>query len=240
MITLIPAIDIMDGKCVRLSQGDYRQVKVYENDPLVVARRFEDAGISRLHLVDLDGAREGKVVNLAVLERIASSTRVVVDFGGGIKEEDDVRRVFDSGASMITLGSLAARQRDKVTEWLQRYGKEKIIIGADSKDRKIAVAGWQQLTEINVFDFVEAYLNAGAMTFLCTDISRDGMMQGASLELYRELHKKYPQAKIIASGGITHVMEIETLQLMGIDGVIIGKAYYEGQITLEDLKKFLP
>jgi phosphoribosylformimino-5-aminoimidazole carboxamide ribotide isomerase len=239
MIKIVPAIDIIGGKCVRLSQGDYGQKTIYNNNPLEVARHFEDAGIKRLHLVDLDGAKKGSVVNLKVLEEIASKTKLIVDFGGGIKSDADMESIFKSGAAMATVGSLAASDKEKVLLWLKKYGTDKIIIGADSKDGKIAVAGWQETTGLEVHEFINQYVSQGASMFLCTDISKDGMMQGSSLELYRELRKENPKAKIIASGGITHVMEINTLNMLGVDSVIIGKAYYEGLIKLEDLKKFL-
>ncbi len=239
MITIVPAIDIIDGKCVRLSQGDYGQKKIYDSSPVDVAKRFEDAGIHRLHLVDLDGAKKGSVVNLKVLESIACKTKLTVDFGGGIKTDEDVTSVFNSGAAIITVGSLAVSNREKIVQWILQYGTEKIIVGADSKDRCIAVSGWHETTAVNVFDFIKKYLQDGASMFLCTDISKDGMMEGTAMDLYNDLSEKVPSAKIIASGGITHIHEIEKLNEMKVDAVIIGKAYYEGLIKLEDLKEFL-
>jgi phosphoribosylformimino-5-aminoimidazole carboxamide ribotide isomerase len=239
MITIIPAIDIIDGKCVRLEQGDYSLKKVYEEDPLVAAKRFEDHGIKRLHLVDLDGAKAKSIVNYTVLERITSKTSLVVDFGGGIKSECDLKIVFDSGAAMAVIGSIAVTDRDLFQEWLFAYGPGKIILGADVKDGKIAVSGWTNITEIGLTDFLKYYKGMGVNQVLCTDIAKDGMMQGSSIDLYRDLVKTFPTMKLIASGGVSSVEELDKLNESGLSGAIIGKALYEGKIKLEDLKKFL-
>lgn len=236
MIRIIPAIDIIDGKCVRLTQGDYDQKKVYNNDPLEVAKMFEDSGIKYLHLVDLDGAKAKHVVNQKVLEKIATNTQLTIDFGGGIKTSEDLKVVFESGASQATIGSVAVTNPDLFESWLKTYGADKIILGADAKNGKIAVSGWLDVTTIDIFDFFEMYRQKGAKYVLCTDISRDGMMQGTAMELYKQLTEKFPEMKIIASGGVTHVNEIEELEKFNTDGVIIGKAIYEGSITLNELK----
>lgn len=239
MITIIPAIDILGGKCVRLEQGDYRLKKVYEEDPLIVARRFEDAGIRRLHLVDLDGARSRQVENWNTLERIAGKTSLIIDFGGGIASDHDLKVVFDSGAAMAVVGSIAVNDSDMFQDWLFAYGPTKIILGADVKDRKIAVTGWTDITTIDLHDFLTEYKAMGVQQVLCTDISKDGMMAGSSVELYRELTERYKSMKFIASGGISSVKEIHTLNEAGVEGAIIGKALYEGLIRVEELKEFL-
>jgi phosphoribosylformimino-5-aminoimidazole carboxamide ribotide isomerase len=235
MIRIIPAIDIIDGKCVRLSQGDYNQKIVYNEDPFEVARMFEDAGIQYLHLVDLDGAKAKHVVNAAVLEKIVSGTTLSVDFGGGIKTDDDLKLVFDCGANQATIGSVAITDRELFYKWLEYYGPDKIILGADVKNGKIAVSGWLNVSEINLYKFLDDYLLKGVKNVLCTDISKDGMLQGTAMELYIELHQSFPGLNIIASGGITHISEVEELNRNGIFAVIIGKAIYEGKITLRDL-----
>ncbi len=239
MISIIPAIDIIDGKCVRLSQGDYNQMKIYNENPLEIAKMFEDIGIQRLHIVDLDGAKAKHVVNAKILERIASNTNLKIDFGGGIKSDADLRLVFDSGAFQATIGTIAITQKELFLQWLNKYGNEKIILGADIKNNKIAVSGWMNISEINLFDFLTDYINNGIKYVLCTDISKDGMLQGASINLYKELLDHFPELKIIASGGITGIEEIQELNNYGIYGVIIGKAIYEGNISLENLKKFI-
>lgn len=239
MITIIPAIDLIDGKCVRLTQGDYNQKKVYNEDPLEVALMFEDAGIERLHLVDLDGAKAKHVVNYKVLEKIASKTALKIDFGGGIKSDDDVKIVFNSGAFQATIGSVAVTNKELFFKWLSHYGAEKLILGADVKDRKIAVSGWLDVTEVNLDVFLAEYLSKGVQYVLCTDISKDGMLQGTSMELYNELGLKFPEMKLIASGGVTSISEVEELAEKKVYGVIIGKAIYEGRINVQDLKKFL-
>jgi len=239
MITLVPAIDIIDGKCVRLSQGDYNSKKVYYDNPLEVARMFEDAGIKRLHLVDLDGAKSRKVVNYKTLSNITSATKLVVDFGGGVTSKDDLKKVFDHGAAMITIGSIAVSNKALVVEWLQSYGPDKIIIGADVKGKNIAIAGWLEETNNEISGFVKFYLEQNAKYFLCTDISKDGMLQGVSIKLYTDLQQQFNEMNLIASGGVTTIKDIEELDALGIHSVIIGKAFYEGLITLKDLIKFI-
>jgi phosphoribosylformimino-5-aminoimidazole carboxamide ribotide isomerase len=238
MIRIIPAIDIIDGKCVRLTQGDYDQKKVYNDDPLEVAKMFEANGIKYLHLVDLDGAKAKHVINHKVLSRITSNTNLTVDFGGGIKTSDDLKIVFESGAKQATIGSIAVSNPEIFELWLQQYGADKIILGADAKNGKIAIAGWQDITSIDIFDFFEDYRKKGVKYVLCTDISRDGMLQGTAIDLYEELVIRFPEMKIIASGGVTKASEITDLIAKKVDGVIIGKAIYEGTIKLEELKKF--
>ncbi len=239
MIEIIPAIDIIEGKCVRLSQGDYLQKKIYNEDPLEVAKEFEDHGLTRLHLVDLEGAKAKHVVNLRVLEKIAVKTSLTIDFGGGVKTNEDVRSVFNAGANQITAGSIAVNEPETVYKWLDDYGVEKIILGADVKDKMIAISGWQDVTSMSLFDLLDNYLSRGCQYVVCTDISKDGMLQGSSLELYDEIVKKYDDIKLIASGGITSVDEIEKLNEHKVFGAIIGKAIYEGNIELKDLVKFV-
>ncbi|HEY4786514.1 MAG TPA: 1-(5-phosphoribosyl)-5-[(5-phosphoribosylamino)methylideneamino]imidazole-4-carboxamide isomerase [Bacteroidales bacterium] len=238
MIRIVPAIDLIDGKCVRLTQGDYAQKKIYNEDPLEVARMFEAHGIKYLHLVDLDGARQKHVVNHKVLERITANTKLSVDFGGGIKTDEDLKLVFQSGAAQATIGSVAVSNPELFESWLQTYGAEKIILGADAKDGKIAVSGWMDVTNLDIFDFFAAYEKKQVNYVLCTDISRDGMLQGTAIDLYINLVKRFPELKIIASGGVTRVEEIDRLNENGLFAVIIGKAIYEGRITLKELEKY--
>jgi phosphoribosylformimino-5-aminoimidazole carboxamide ribotide isomerase len=239
MISIIPAIDLIDGKCVRLSQGDYNQKKVYNENPLEVAKMFEDHGIQRLHLVDLDGAKAKHVVNAKTLENIAGKTRLKIDFGGGIKSDEDLKLVFNCGANQATVGSVAVTNKDLFFSWINTYGAERLILGADVKDNKIAVSGWLDITQIQLDDFLEEYKSKGVSYVLCTDISKDGMLQGTAMDLYKHLNKAFPSLNIIASGGITNISEIEELNNENVYGVIIGKAIYEGRITLNELKKFL-
>lgn len=239
MIEIIPAIDLIDGKCVRLSQGDYSQKTVYYEDPLDVAKMFEDAGIRRLHVVDLDGAKAQHIVNHKVLERIATHTDLVIDFGGGLKSDNDLRIAFESGAAMITGGSIAVKNPEIFTAWIQQFGAEKIILGADVKDRKIAVGGWLETTDIDLMPFIKEYMEKGISKVICTDISKDGMLGGPAVSLYQEMLQKEPEMYLIASGGVSAVADIDTLQEKQIPAVIIGKAIYEGKIALKDLEKFL-
>jgi len=239
MITIIPAIDIIGGKCVRLEQGDYELKKVYDEDPLNAAKRFEDHGIKRLHVVDLDGARDSHVVNYTTLERIAAKTSLVVDFGGGIKTDCDLKLVFDSGAAMAVIGSIAVTDRDLFQDWLFAYGPEKMILAADIKEGKIAVSGWTELTDISLNEFLQYYKCMGLKQVLCTDIAKDGMMQGSSVDLYRSMVSDFPRMSIIASGGVSSVDEIGKLNDAGVAGAVIGKALYEGKIKLEELRAFL-
>ena len=239
MIELIPAIDIIDGKCVRLTQGDYDSKKVYNEDPLEVAKMFEDCGLKRLHVVDLDGTREGKITNYKVLNRIATKTSLIIDFGGGLKCDKDLEIAFESGAQMITGGSIAVKSPELFYEWLKRYGNERIILGADAKDEKIAVSGWQETTAKDLVPFIEDFHKWGVKKVICTDISRDGMLQGPSTELYKKISDALPEIYLIASGGVSSVEDIESLDNAGIPAVIFGKAIYEGRIKLNDLKKYL-
>jgi phosphoribosylformimino-5-aminoimidazole carboxamide ribotide isomerase len=239
MITVIPAIDILEGKCVRLEQGDYRIKKVYDADPLDVAMTFQDNGFTRLHIVDLDGARSSHVVNWSVLERLAARTSLNIDFGGGIKTDDDLRIVFGSGASMATIGSIAIRDKALFLSWITAYGPDKIILGADVKDQHIAISGWQEVTDIGIMPFLTEYTENGVKEVLCTDVSKDGMLKGASFDLYQMILEKFPAIRLLASGGITSVDDLEKLDRLGVSGAIIGKAYYEGRLSLKDLKKFM-
>lgn len=236
---IIPAIDIIDGCCVRLSQGEYDQKKVYDTDPLDVAKRYEDAGLSRLHLVDLDGARSGHVVNTAVLERIASSTGLVVDFGGGVKSDRDLCEVFDCGATQVTCGSIAAKEPETVLGWLERWGADRLILGADCRDGMIATVGWTESTELEVGEFISAYLRAGFRRVICTDIACDGMLGGPSTELYRRLIDRMSgeglPMELIASGGVSSIDDLLALSRSGLTGAIVGKAIYENRVTLEEL-----
>lgn len=238
MIRIVPAIDLIDGKCVRLTQGDYARKKVYNEDPLEVAKMFEDHGIEYLHLVDLDGARQKHVVNYKVLEKISSRTGLFVDFGGGIKTDEDLELVFKCGAKQATIGSVAITDPPLFESWIRKFGSEKIILGADAKDGKIAVAGWMDVTDKDIFDFFAEYQLKQIKYVLCTDISRDGMLQGTALDLYDKLNQRFPELNIIASGGVTTIDEIDKLNEMGIFAAIIGKAIYEGKITLKELEKF--
>ena len=235
MIEIIPAIDIIDGKCVRLSQGDYDAKKIYNEDPLEVAKMFEDAGIKRLHLVDLDGAKAKHIVNHAVLEKIASGTSLIIDFGGGVQTDEDIQFAFESGASMVTGGSIAVRNRDLFTNWIEKYGADKIILGADCKDGKIAVSGWQESTSVDILPFLESYTAEGITKVVCTDISKDGMLQGPSTELYKQILDKFPDMYLIASGGGSCMQDILDLERAGLPAVILGKAIYENRITLQEL-----
>lgn len=232
---IIPAIDIIDGKCVRLTQGDYAQKKVYNEDPLEVAKAFADAGITRLHLVDLDGARAKHIVNHKVLERIASKTNLHIDFGGGLKKDDDLRIAFECGAQQITGGTVAVKDPDLFLSWLERFGPERIILGADVKNGKIAVSGWEEESQEELLPFLERYLAAGVRYAICTDVSKDGLLAGSAKELYAQIRSEFPDLQLIASGGVTAIDEVEELREMRCFGAIIGKAIYEGRIALKDL-----
>lgn len=236
---IIPAIDIMEGKCVRLSKGEYSTRKTYNEDPLEVAKQFEGAGLTRLHLVDLDGAKAGKIINYRVLEKIAKHTQLAIDAGGGIKTDEDLRIVFECGAAMITAGSVAVRQPEIVKQWIRNYGPGKIFLGADVKDGFIAVSGWQEKSVIKLEDFLASWLAEGFKTAICTDISRDGMLQGPSIELYKYILSNFRDLKLVASGGVSSILDLEILASEGLDGVIIGKAIYENQIQLADITKFI-
>jgi phosphoribosylformimino-5-aminoimidazole carboxamide ribotide isomerase len=235
---IIPAIDIIEGKCVRLTEGDYSQKKIYNENPLEVAMQFEDAGLNRLHLVDLDGAKAGAVKNWKVLETIAGKTKLTIDFGGGIKQEQDVKIVFNSGAAWATVGSLAVKNEEEFVRWLMVFGADKFLLGADVKDEKIAVAGWLEKTDIWIYDFIAKYIDKGIQQLFCTDVSKDGRLEGPSLELYKNILNKFPQLHFIASGGVSSIKDLEELRNIGCKGAIVGKAIYEGRIALEALKKF--
>ncbi len=235
---IIPAIDIIEGKCVRLTQGDYSQKKIYNENPLEVAKMFEEAGIKFLHLVDLDGAKSGRIINTDVLEKIAGKTKLKVDFGGGIKRDEDIRKAFDCGARQVTCGSIAVKEPGTVLEWVEEYGANKLIIGADVKDRKIAVHGWKETTTLEIEDLLHTYIPEGLEYVICTDIATDGMLTGPNFRLYEEIMDTFPSVRLIASGGVSSVDDLQKLKTMEVDGVIIGKAIYEGKISMEQLTQF--
>ena len=232
---IIPAIDIIDGKCVRLTQGDYAQKKIYNERPLEVAKQFEDAGLKRLHLVDLDGAKAGEVKNWKVLEAIAGKTALVIDFGGGIKKEKDVQIVFDSGAALATVGSIAVKDEEELVRWFGVFGAEKFLLGADVKDEKIAIGGWLETTDIWIYDFIEKYIHYGIKQLFCTDVSKDGKLEGPALALYENIIDKFPDLHFIASGGVSNKDDLYQLRDAGCKGAIIGKAIYEGRINISEL-----
>lgn len=234
---IIPAIDIIDGKCVRLTQGDYAQKKIYNERPLEVAKQFEDAGLQRLHLVDLDGAKAGKVKNWKVLESIAGKTNLIIDFGGGIKQEADVNIVFNSGAALATVGSIAVKNEAELLRWFLLFGAEKFLLGADVKEEKIAIGGWLETTNLWVYDFIEKYIEHGIRQIFCTDVSKDGKLEGPAVDLYKNIINKFPALYFIASGGVSSMDDLHALRDAGCSGVIIGKAIYEGRIRVSDLGK---
>lgn len=238
MIELIPAIDLIEGKCVRLTQGDYDTKKIYNEDPLEVAKMFEDYGIRRLHVVDLDGARQGRIINYRTLERLATRTSLIIDFGGGLKQDGDLEIAFESGAQMVTGGSIAVKNPEIFTSWISKFGSNKIILGADVKNKKIAISGWEETTNQELIPFIQSYKEKGITKTICTDISRDGMLQGPAIELYKEIQGQIPQLYVIASGGVSSLQDIEKLVEAGIPAVIFGKAIYEGKIQLKDLIRF--
>lgn len=239
-LEIIAAIDIIEGKCVRLTKGDYSQKKIYNENPVEVAKEFEEAGIKRLHLVDLDGAKEGTVKNWKTLETIASGTSLIIDFSGGIKTESDVQLVFNSGASITAVGSIAVKNKNEFLRWVIKFGKDKFLLGADVSENKIIVQGWTEITDIEIDDFINGYLSEGVNQVFCTDVSKDGMLGGPAVSLYENLIKKFPELQLIASGGISSLTELEELKNIGCKGAIIGKAIYEGKITLKELKPYLP
>ena len=236
---LIPAIDLIEGKCVRLTQGDYSTRKVYNEDPLEVALQLESVGIKRLHVVDLDGAKAGHIVNYNVLERLASRTRLIIDFGGGLKSDEDLRIAFDCGAQMITGGSIAVKNPERFLTWLEKYGGERVILGADAKDKKIAVSGWEEGTDLDLIPFVKDYREKGVQKIICTDIGRDGMLQGPAIDLYKEIKEEVGGLYVIASGGVSSMADIERLDEAGIPAVIFGKAIYEGRIRMSEIEKYV-
>jgi phosphoribosylformimino-5-aminoimidazole carboxamide ribotide isomerase len=232
---LIPAIDLIDGQCVRLSQGSYDTKKVYEKDPVIMAKKFEDAGISYLHLVDLDGAKSGKITNWKVLERISDQTTLTIDFGGGIKTDQDIDIAFKSGATQVTCGSIAVKNRQKVLDWITKYGADKLILGADVKDKMIATGGWIETSSIHLNDHISDYFSLDIKSVICTDIATDGMLQGPNLNLYEELLTSFPKLQLIASGGVSSIKDLKKLRAAGLYGAIIGKAIYENKISLKEL-----
>ena len=239
MIELIPAIDIIDGKCVRLSQGDYDRVKEYSASPADVAKEMEDHGIKRLHVVDLDGAKSKHVVNWRTLEQIANATDLVIDFGGGVKTDDDLRIVFDCGAQMVTGGSIAVKEPETFQRWLLKFGAERIILGADVKDGKIAVNGWQEGSDNELMTFLKHHIEQGVQKVICTEISKDGMLQGPAISLYQDILAQFPDMHLIASGGVSSMADVEALAEAKVPGVIFGKALYEGRITFKEIERFL-
>lgn len=238
MIEIILVIDIIEGKCVRLSQGDYARKKIYNENPLEVAKQFEDVGIKRLHLVDLDGTKKGTIVNQKILETIASKTELVIDFGGGIKTNADIQSIYNAGASIASIGSVAVKNSELFFSWVKKYGPEKIFLGADVKNEKIAINGWAEQTKISVFDFIKINSERGVKNIFCTDIAKDGMMEGPSVSLYKKIKKQFSSINLIASGGISSLDDIEAVRQVECSGVIIGKAIYEGKISLEELKVY--
>ncbi|MGI8668504.1 MAG: 1-(5-phosphoribosyl)-5-[(5-phosphoribosylamino)methylideneamino]imidazole-4-carboxamide isomerase [Aridibacter sp.] len=235
MIEIIPAIDVIEGKCVRLKQGDFSQKTIYNENPLNVAKDFEAHGLKCLHIVDLDGAKIGKVTNLKVLEEIAAKTNLMIDFGGGIKTDEDIKSVFDAGAKMASIGSVAVKEPEKFDKWLDKYGSDKILLGADVKDGKVAINGWQTTTELEILPFLKKYYAKGVQKVFVTDISKDGLLQGSAKELYRDILEHLPRLQLIASGGIDSTEEIAELEKIGCFGAIIGKAIYEDRISLTEL-----
>ena len=236
---IVPAIDIIEGKCVRLSQGDYSTQKVYNEDPLEVAKQFEDHGIRHLHLVDLDGAKAQHIVNHKTLARLAKKTQLDIDFGGGLKSNEDLRIAFDCGAKQITGGSVAVQQPQLFEQWLQRYGAEKIILGADVRDEKIATSGWLETSDLDLLPFLSSYYDKGIQQVICTDISKDGMLEGPSFKLYAKIKKQLPDLGLIASGGVSSIDDLQQLAAIGCQAAILGKALYEKQISLKNLRKFI-
>ena len=235
MIELIPAIDIIDGKCVRLTKGDYNNKKIYNENPVTVAQDFERIGFRRLHIVDLDGAKSNHIVNVDVLRRITSETNLIVDFGGGIKTDNDIELAFENGASMVTIGSIAVTQPELFVSWIDKYGPERIILGADVRNGKISINGWKEDSTEELLPFLKYYIDKGINKVLCTDISKDGMLQGTAIELYKNVMKEYPSLQLIASGGVSCLSDIIELEKNGIPAVVFGKAIYEGKINLNEL-----
>lgn len=236
---IIPAIDIIDGKCVRLTKGDYDQKKIYNENPLEVAKMFEGAGIRYLHLVDLDGSKAKEIRNAKVLDQIASKTSLKIDFGGGIRTDEDINMAFNAGAKQVNLGSVALENKKIYGEWLKKFGADKIILSADSTNRKIAINGWQEESEVELFDLIMEYQDLGNKYIVCTDIAKDGMLQGIAVDLYKDLMNDFPDQKIIASGGVKDIKDVEAAAALKMNGIIIGKAIYENKISLEQLMKYV-
>lgn len=238
-MVIIPAIDIIEGKCVRLSQGDYETKKIYNEKPLEVAMQFEDAGLERLHLVDLDGAKEGRVRNWKVLETLAAKTSMTIDFGGGIKTRDDVRIVFEAGAAQASVGSVAVKDEKSLLQWFNEFGTKRFLLGADVKEEKITIHGWTETTTTWIYDFLEKYIEKGVQQVFCTDVSKDGLLEGPAIELYKNILQKFSSLQLIASGGVSNMHDLDALQHVGCSGVIIGKAIYEGRISLIELSNYI-
>ena len=236
---IIPAIDIINGECVRLSKGDYNKKTVYSKNVLDVAKNFEDNGIQFLHLVDLDGAKQNRIINYKILEKISSQTNLIIDFGGGLKSEEDIKIAFENGAKQVTLGSIAVKNPELFLKSLEKYGSEKIILGADARKEKIAISGWLEESESNIYDFIKEKIKIGIQYVISTDIDKDGMLEGPSFDLYEKIIGENPNIKLIASGGITSASDLEKVKSIGCEGAIIGKALYENRITFNDLKPFL-
>lgn len=235
---IIPAIDLIDGKCVRLTEGNYNLKTIYNENPLEVAQLFDNSGIKRLHLVDLDGAKAGKIINYKVLELLAKHTKLSIDFGGGIKTDVDVQKVFDFGADFISIGSIAVKNQNLLLNWIEKFGSQRILLGADVREEKIAINGWLENTEISIIDFLQTYTQAGITQVFCTDISKDGKLQGASVDLYKKLLVHFPTLHLIASGGVTTMADLHALRNLGCKGAIVGKALYENRISLAELQNF--
>ena len=238
-IELIPAIDIIEGKCVRLTKGEYSSQKTYSENPLEIAKQLEDIGVKRLHMVDLDGAKSKHIVNHKVLETIANSTSLKIDFGGGIKSDADIHTAFDSGASLVTIGSVASTSPELFMSWIDKYGTDKIILGADVRNGMISINGWKEDSQYSLFDFLDKYIEAGIINILCKEISRDGMLEGPATDLYKEIMQRYPNINLIASGGISCMKDIEVLDDNGIPSVVFGKAMYEERISMADIRNWL-
>lgn len=236
---IIPAIDLIDGAAVRLEKGDFEKKTIYNSDPVTQAKIFEDAGMKHLHLVDLDGAKAGKVINIPILEKIAASTDLTIDFGGGVRTQKDIESVLNAGANQVNIGSLSVKDPDTVVNWIGKYGTKKIILSPDVKGRFIATHGWQETSEMEINAFISSYSDNGGKYFVCTDIDRDGMLSGSSLELYKDILSEFPDIHLIASGGVANIEEMELLKNIGIEGVIIGKAIYEGRIDLKELRAYV-
>lgn len=239
MIELIPAIDLIEGKCVRLTKGDYATQKIYNEDPLAVAQEFASYGFHRLHVVDLDGARSNHIVNHKILEKIANHTSMIIDFGGGIKTDEDIRTAFNSGASLVTIGSIAATQPELFLKWLQLYNADHIILGADTKNGQISINGWKENSHHSLIPFLSDYINEGVKHVLCTEISKDGMLEGPAIDLYKQIIQHFPDCNLIASGGVSCIDDLKKLNEAGVPAVVFGKAIYEGKISLSELAEWI-
>lgn len=239
MIDLVPAIDLIDGKCVRLSKGDFTTKKIYTNNPVEMALRFEDEGFRRLHLVDLDGAGEGRLRHLRILEKIAARTTLTTDFGGGVQNIADVSSIFNAGAALVCIGSMAVKKKEEFEEILEKFTSERVLLAADARDGKLVISGWKENAEIDLFDFIEIMTRKGVSQILCTDVNKDGMLEGTSVDMYERVMERFPGLYLIASGGVGGIGDIEKLEKSAIPAVVFGKAYYEGKLKTEELKKYL-